>query len=112
MAEHVRRLSGPRVPMLDSFLDMSMDQRWVDRSPREMFETFHSFAGEGFELILEDVERLVGDGRVLVEGFRLLSGVAPLLASPRRGVAAPNTGVPRARVQGAPLHARHRRPDE
>ncbi|WP_438483608.1 hypothetical protein [Streptomyces sp. S186] len=66
---------------------MDMDQRWVDRSPRTMLETFHWFRGEGFGLIVEDLLRLPGDPRVVVEGFRLLPHlVKPLLAAPERAV--------------------------
>jgi hypothetical protein len=49
-----------------------MDERWVDRSPQTMFETFHWFRGEGFGLIVEDLLRLPPDQGVIAEGFRLL----------------------------------------
>ena len=32
---------------------MDMDERWVNRSPEVMLETFHGFQGEGFDLVLE-----------------------------------------------------------
>ena len=64
-----------------------MDERWVDRSPQAMFETFHWFHGEGFDLIVEDLLKLAPDERVIVEGFRLLPQlVKPLLLHPRQGV--------------------------
>lgn len=34
---------------------MSMDERWVDRSPEIMLETFHRFRGEGFDMIVDDL---------------------------------------------------------
>ena len=37
---------------------MDMDERWVNRSPGTMLETFHWFRGEGFGLIVEDLLRL------------------------------------------------------
>ena len=49
-----------------------MDERWVDRSPQVMLETFHWFAGEGFGLIVEDLLTFSPDESVIVEGFRLL----------------------------------------
>lgn len=60
---------------------MDMDERWVNRSPKTMLETFHWFQGEGFNLIVEDVLRLPRETGVIVEGFRLLPQlVKPLLS--------------------------------
>jgi hypothetical protein len=60
---------------------MDMDERWVNRSPKEMLETFHWFRGEGFHLIIEDILRLPKEPGVVVDGFRLLPHlVKPLLA--------------------------------
>nr|WP_211228495.1 hypothetical protein [Glycomyces tenuis] len=82
MSDHARRSSAERAPLLHRFMAMSMDQRWVDRSPETMFETFHWFRGEGFDLIVEDLLRLPASPGVIVEGFRLLPPlVRPLLAS-------------------------------
>ena len=65
------------------FVKMSMDQRWVDRSPQTMLETFHWFRGEGFDLIIEDLLALPPDQGVIAEGFRLLPHlVKPLLHDP------------------------------
>jgi hypothetical protein len=67
-------------PLLHAFLAMDMDERWLDRSPQVMLETFHGFQGEGFELIVEDLLALPSEPPVLAEGFRLLPRlVAPLL---------------------------------
>jgi hypothetical protein len=83
---------------------MSMDERWVNRSPEAMLETFPWFQGECFNLIVEDVlglprepdvtaprdrglTGLAGEGGVIVEGFRLLPRlVKPLLSVIRRAV--------------------------
>jgi hypothetical protein len=60
---------------------MDIDERWVNRSPKEMLETFHWFRGEGFGMIIEDLLGLSREPRVIVEGFRLLPHlVKPLLA--------------------------------
>jgi hypothetical protein len=62
---------------------MDMDERWVNRPPEIMLETFHWFRGEGFGLIVEDLLRLLADTGVIAEGFRLLPYlVKPLLAEP------------------------------
>ena len=66
---------------------MDMDERWVNRSPEAMIETFHWFRGEGFDLIVEDLLRLPTEPGVIVEGFRLLPHlVQPLLAEPTHAV--------------------------
>src|SRR5262249_32756083 len=69
MADHARRSSPEDCPLLHSFMRMDMDQRWVNRTPTTMLETFPWFQGEGFNLIIEDLLRLQGDGGVIVEGF-------------------------------------------
>jgi hypothetical protein len=81
MREHAGRTTPDDSPMLSDFMSMSMDERWVNRSPETMLETFHWFRGEGFGLIVDDLVRLPREPGVIVEGFRLLPHlVAPLLA--------------------------------
>lgn len=73
-------------PLLDAFLRMDADERWVDRDPDLMFATFPWFAGERFELIIRDLDT-APDGIHLAEGFRLLPRlVAPLLTEPWHAV--------------------------
>jgi cytidylate kinase len=55
MDDHARRRLPQDRPNLTQFVRMSMDRRWVDRSPQTMLETFHWFRGEGFGLIIEDL---------------------------------------------------------
>ena len=87
MADHARRSSPEDCPLLHRFMAMDMDQRWVNRSPETMLETFHWFRGEGFDLIIEDLLRLPREPGVIVEGFRLLPHlVKPLLTITSRAV--------------------------
>lgn len=87
MPGHARRMPPRQSPYLREFAAMTMDQRWVDRSPRAMLDTFHWYRGEGFELIVEDLLGLPADRPVVVEGFRLLPGlVLPLLARESQAV--------------------------
>jgi hypothetical protein len=74
-----------------------MDERWANRSPEVMLDTFHWFRGEAFELIVEDLLGLPAEP-VVVEGFRLLPElVAPLLADRRHAVwLLPTPGFQRA----------------
>ena len=67
MLDHTRRISHDECPFLSKFIAMDMDERWVNRSPKTMLDTFHWYHGEGFGLIVEDLPREVG---VIVEGFR------------------------------------------
>lgn len=86
MTDHTRRTTPEEAPLLHEFIAMSMDERWVERSPETMLDTFHWFRGEGFGLIVEDLLRLPPEPCV-VEGFRLLPHlVKPLLAAPDHAV--------------------------
>ena len=87
MADHARRSSPEDCPLLHQFMRMDLDERWVNRSPQIMFETFHWFRGEGFNLIVEDLLRLSREQGVIVEGFRLVPRlVKPLLSNVHRAV--------------------------
>lgn len=66
---------------------MSMDERWADRSPKEMLETFQWFEGECFDLIVDDLRGYPWDRLIIVEGFRLLPRlVKPHLPSRHHGL--------------------------
>jgi len=87
MPDHASRCAPGDCPSLSEFAAMDMDERWVNRSPETMLETFHWFRGEGFGLIVEDLLRLPGEPGVIVEGFRLLPRLLkPLLAVPGHAV--------------------------
>jgi 2-phosphoglycerate kinase len=88
MADHVARTDPAETPLLQAFLAMDMDERWANRSPSMMLETFHWFQGEGFDMIVEDLLARAEERRlVVVEGFRLLPRlVAPLLGHATQAV--------------------------
>ncbi|MDQ0710977.1 hypothetical protein QFZ55_000429 [Streptomyces luteogriseus] len=87
MADHARRTTAEEAPFLHAFMAMDMDERWVDRSPETMLETFPWFRGEAFDLIAEDLARMPTGTPVVVEGFRLLPHlVEPLLPGPGHAV--------------------------
>ncbi len=78
---HTARSNAIDHPMLHAFLSLTMDERWVKRTPEEMFHSFHGFHGEGFHLILEDLLDLPTEVPVLVEGYKLLPRlIFPLLS--------------------------------
>lgn len=82
MAEHSRRSKPEDCPLLHRFIAMDTDDRWVNRSPATMLDTFHWFHGEGFDMIIEDLLRIPTGVRVIAEGFRLLPQlVKPVLSA-------------------------------
>jgi len=86
-SRYVGRADAGATPLLQEFMAMDMDERWVNRSPAVMLETFHGFQGEGFDLVLEDLRALPPDPPFLAEGFSLLPRlVAPLLSGPQQAV--------------------------
>ena len=87
MGGHAHRWLPEDCPNLTEWVKMSMDQRWVDRPPQTMLDTFHWFRGEGFGLIIEDLVALPQGQGVIAEGFRLLPHlVKPLLHDPSHSV--------------------------
>jgi hypothetical protein len=65
MSDHASRMLPEDAPYLSSFKGMNMDERWLNRRPEIMLETFHWFRGEGFSLIVEDLVRLAADSVVI-----------------------------------------------
>ena len=87
MADHAARSTPEDSPALHEFLAMDMAERWGERSPEVMLETFHWYRGEGFGLIVEDLLASPAGSTVVVEGFRLLPElVQPLLTRPEHAV--------------------------
>lgn len=80
MSDHDGRYRPQDAPLLSRFKGMDMDERWVNRSPETMLESFHWFNGELFSLVVEDLLHLPVEPGVIAEGFRLLPRlVKPLL---------------------------------
>lgn len=86
MREHAGRSNAEDSPFLHEFIAMDMDQRWADRSPDVMLDTFHWFRGEGFGLIVEDLLSFPPGPAVVAEGFRLLPHLVQPLAAPNHAV--------------------------
>jgi hypothetical protein len=87
ISAYVPRSNPVDDPLLHAFMAMDMDQRWLDRSPTVMLETFHGYQGEGFDLVVEDLLALPAESTVLAEGFRLLPRlIAPLLTRSNQAV--------------------------
>jgi 2-phosphoglycerate kinase len=86
MPDHAGRSTPDGSPFLSEFMAMDMDERWLNRSPETMLETFHWFRGESFDLIVEDLLRLPARPGVIAEGFRLLPHLVKPLAAPGHAV--------------------------
>jgi hypothetical protein len=87
MSDHASRCAPEDCPFLTRFKAMDMDERWLNRSPQLMLETFHWFRGECFGPIVEDILRLPEHPPVIAEGFRLLPHlVQPLAVGPGHAV--------------------------
>lgn len=84
---HSERLDATAAPLLERFRRMSMDERWVEPDPVTMYAAFPWFHGEGFDLLIEDLQQMPKDRLVLAEGFRLLPHlVRPHVSNPRHAV--------------------------
>ena len=87
MGAHAMRCAPDECPRLEEFKQMTMDERWVNRTPTVMLETFHWYLGEGFDLMIEDLLALPPDRNIIVEGFRPLPRlVTPIIASPHQAI--------------------------
>ena len=87
LSRYVERTTPHDAPLLHAFVAMDMDERWLNRPPDAMRDTFHGFQGEGFWLLIEDLLALPTAPPILVEGFTLLPRlVAPLLSHPHQAV--------------------------
>jgi hypothetical protein len=80
---HSERLDATAAPLLERFRRMSMDERWVQHDSVTMYESFPWFHGEGFDLLIDDLQQMPTDRLVLIEGFRLLPDlVRPHVSNP------------------------------
>src|ERR1051326_4868657 len=87
MADHARRSSPENCPLLHEFMAMDMDERWGNRSPQIIFETFHWSRGERLNLRGEVSPRAPPGPAVIVAGFGLFPRfVKPLLPARNRAV--------------------------
>jgi 2-phosphoglycerate kinase len=87
MPDHGGRFTPQDAPLLTRFMAMGMDERWLQRSPETMLESFYWFQGELFGLIVEDLLAVPAGSGVIAEGFRLLPRlVKPLLTEPGHAI--------------------------
>ena len=82
---HIYRSVPERQPNLIRFMAMTMDERWVLRTPEAMAEhALAAWSEERFPMVLDDLRHLPGSGAVIAEGAGLLpQKVAPLMTDHR-----------------------------
>jgi 2-phosphoglycerate kinase len=69
---HAARAAGERHPAFMAFAAMTMDERWLLRSPEEMAENAIQGWVERFELVLEDLSAMPPGSGIVAEGIGLL----------------------------------------
>lgn len=85
--EHFARATDERHPEMRAFWTMSVDERWVLRTPEEMAAQVVRSSAERFEMLVEDILKEPRDAPMLVEGPWLLPElVAPTLSDPHQAL--------------------------
>lgn len=85
--DHTERTRPDRHPHRAAFLAMSLDERWVLRSPREMADNAVGSFRDRFEMVIEDLLALPRDRAIVADGFGLLPElIDPLLDNRRQAV--------------------------
>ena len=85
--DHTERTRPDRHPHRAAFLAMSLDERWVLHTPREMADNAIGSFRDRFEMVIEDLLALPRDRAVVADGFGLLPElIHPLTASHHQAV--------------------------
>ena len=85
--DHIERTCPDRHPHRAAFLAMSLDERWVLSTPREMADNAIGSFRDRFEMVIEDLLALPRGQPVIADGFGLLPElIHPLIANPRQAI--------------------------
>lgn len=83
----VARADPVRHPEMTRWIGASLDARWVEPTPEELFANVLASNDERFPMILDDLRGMPARPPILVEGPRLFPAlVAPLLTDARQAV--------------------------
>ena len=75
------------IPEVSQFLQASLEERWIQPTPKMMFEYLLLTFPYRFTLVIEDLLQMSQDRPVIVEGFGLLPElVHPVLSSSNQGI--------------------------
>jgi hypothetical protein len=85
---HFERSGPDRQPNMAAWTAMSMDERWVLRSPEDMAQQIIvAWREERFPMVVGDLLAMAGRGSIVAEGAGLFPAcVAPLLSETRAGI--------------------------
>jgi hypothetical protein len=84
---YVARVRADKQPRFAALLAMSVAQRWLERTPEQIFAEMPSLHGEMFPFVLDDLLARPSGRILLVDDFRTLPrNVAPLLSWPSQAV--------------------------
>ncbi len=85
--DHSERIDPDRHPAMHAFASMSMDERWVLRTPEEMARETIRSSDERMEMAIEDLLARPADVPIVAEGpWFYPEFVAPLLSSIRQAI--------------------------
>jgi hypothetical protein len=85
--DHTERTRLDLHPHRAAFLAMSLDERWVLRTPREMADNAVGSFRDRFEMVIEDMLAMPRDRAIVANGFGFLPElVAPVIASGRQAI--------------------------
>ena len=85
--DHLARCTPRHQPRLLALAAMTPAQRWLERSPAEIFAEMPALHGEAFGLVLDDLRRRDPAQKVVVDDFRTLPReVAAFLDWPEQAV--------------------------
>jgi adenylate kinase family enzyme len=83
---HHQRLAEA-LPTYQAFIKASLDERWVDPEPEELFQRALSSFRDRFPMVIEDLLAYPSDRQIIAEGFGLLPDLlAPLLTRPEQAL--------------------------
>src|SRR5688572_12831588 len=84
---HLSRVDPTRHPFLDAFRNKSLEDRWLNTTPHDLFAAWLPSTAERFEFVLDDLRALPPGQITVAEGYGLLPElVASLLSSPRQAI--------------------------
>jgi hypothetical protein len=84
---HIARMTPEEYPLYTSAIAGTMDERWVQRTPEQMYRGVVGSWAERFRLVVDDLMLIQGEPFVIAEGPGLFPGlVAPLLWSPHQAI--------------------------
>ncbi len=84
-SDHTARVKADEHPALAAFIAMTMDERWLLRSPEIMAATMIQSWTERFSMVLEDLLAMPKQPRIIAEGNAFFPEcVAPVLTTARQ----------------------------